>query len=191
MRVVLDDDTPTPPVRRRAVIDDDGEPSPTPTRAREVLPLDPSDNDASATMRRARTRVSDRARENAPTLPADITRFIDPFEIRVPADVARLASRFSHEAIAGLRLELHHKSGRARTHAAQQLLALALHMPDSQTIEQFAELSNEALDAQLIGLFQGAEGEEMMAQFGFIRARTDSERAKVRAIVNRPSRRVA
>jgi hypothetical protein len=120
----------------------------------------------------------------------------DPFDlthpIRVPADVAKLASRFSHEAVAGLRLELHSKTGRARTHAAQQLLALALHAPDAETIDAVAELSDEALDAQLAGIFKEAEGiEEQMAEYGFIKARSESERAKVQAILNRPRGYVA
>jgi hypothetical protein len=109
----------------------------------------------------------------------------------VPSEVAKLASRFSHEAIAGLRLELHSKTGRARTHAAQQLLALALHAPDAATVEAVAELSDEALDAQLAGIFKGQDIEEWLAEFGFIKARTDSELSRLRAIVNRPRGTVA
>jgi hypothetical protein len=199
-RVVLtDDDDPRP--RRRAIIDDDGEPSPTPTRVtptRARVTVDPSDNDARASgsvsgVARARARVALDDDDVPGTSAASeiIARFkapvVDPFDrdypIQVPADIARMASRFTGEAVAALRLEIHHKSGRARSHAATQLLALAMHAPDAQTVEAVAELSEEALDAQLIGLFQGAEGEEMMAQFGFVKARTDSELRRLRAIV--------
>jgi hypothetical protein len=161
-RVVLDDDDPRP--RRRAVADDD-DPEPVP-------PTRPSTSEI-------------------------ISRFnaLDPFDlthpIRVPTDVAKLASRYSHEAIAGLRLELHSKTGRARTHAAQQLLALALHAPDAATVEAVGEMTEEALDAQLAEIFKGEGIEEQMAQFGYLKARSDSERRRVQAILNRPRGYVA
>jgi hypothetical protein len=115
----------------------------------------------------------------------------DLFEIRVPSDVAKLASRFSHEAVAALRLEIHTKSGKARTYAAHQLLALALHAPDAAPVEQVETLTDEMLDQRISEMFRGDDIEEWLADYGYLKARTESERAKVRAIVNRPRRRVA
>jgi hypothetical protein len=170
-RVMLTDE---PGPRRRAVIDDDDGDEPIP-------PARPS------------------ARTLDITTPETVSRFgvkaLDPFDlthpVRVPTDVARLASRFSHEAVAALRLEMHTKTGRARTAAAQQLLALALHAPDAAVIEQVETLSEEALDAQLGELLQAEGIEEMLAQFGFVKARSESELRRVRAIVNRPRGTVA
>jgi hypothetical protein len=165
-RVMLTDDPAPPQRRRRAVVDDDTDPVP-------VMPtLD--------------------------TTPEIISRFkapIDPFDlthpIRVPADVARLASRFTHEAVAALRLEIHSKTGRARSHAATQLLALAMHAPDAAILQACETLSNEALDEQLAGLLKAEGTEELLAQFGYLKARTDRELRMVDAIVNRDRGTVA
>jgi hypothetical protein len=162
-RVVLDDDHPRP--RRRAVLDD-GDPEPVPTRSSQASDI--------------------------------ISRFkapIDPFDlsnpVRVPGDIAKLASRYSHEGIAALRLELHSRTGRGRVAAAQSLLALALRGPDTATVEAVAVLSDEALDAQLGEIFKGEGIEEQMAEYGFIKARSDTELRKVHAILNRPRGHVA
>jgi hypothetical protein len=189
-RVVLDDD---PPVRRRAVIDD-GEPSPKPTRTRVMLTADNDVRESISASGGARARERER-RDDDPepvssTASEIISRFkapIDPFDrdypSLVPADIARMASRFTHEAVAALRLEIHHKTGRARSHAATQLLALAMHSPEAAVIEAVETLSDEALDKQLTEAFKGTDGDEMMATYGFIRARTPAELSKVRAIV--------
>jgi hypothetical protein len=163
-RVVLEDDDPRP--RRRAVLDDD-DPEPMP-------PTRPSPTSEVI------------SRFKAPVDPFDLTH-----PVRVPTDVAKLASRYSHEAIAGLRLELHSKTGRARTHAAQQLLALARHAPDAATVEAISELSDTALDAQLAELFKGEGIEQQMAEYGYLKARTDTELRRVQAILNRPRGHVA
>jgi hypothetical protein len=171
-RVMLDDDDPPARSRRRAVLDDDMEPmgaKPVPQPGAQDRPAAPS-----------------LSRFKAP---------VDPFDrdhpIRVPTDVAKLASRFAHEAVAGLRLELHSRTGRARTAAAQQLLGLALHAPDAATIEAVETLTDEALDAQLAEIFKAEGIEEQMAEYGFIKARSDTELRRVQAILNRPRGHVA
>jgi hypothetical protein len=166
-RVILTDE---PLPRRRAILDggDDGEPP---------IPRRPPADDLKQPQSLFVPRPAD---------PFDLTH-----PIRVPADVAKLASRFSHEAVAGLRLELHSRSGRARSHAAQTLLQLALHAPDAETIEAVETLTDEALDAQLAGLFKAEGTEEMMAEFGYLKARSSAELSRVRAVVNRPRGYVA
>jgi hypothetical protein len=70
-------------------------------------------------------------------------------------------------------------------------LALALHAPDAATVEQVETLSEEALDAQLGEILQAEGIEEWMAEFGYVKARTESERRRVQSIVNRPKGTVA
>jgi hypothetical protein len=59
----------------------------------------------------------------------------------------------------------------------------AMHSPEAAVIEAVETLSDEALDKQLTEAFKGTDGDEMMATYGFIRARTPAELSKVRAIV--------
>jgi hypothetical protein len=141
-----------------------------------------------------RPRLDDWDADESPTLSG---RLPDPFngdaeyKIRSPDEVTAFASRFASEATALLAMTLRSGQERVRISAAGEILRLSLLAPRAQTAADMRKLSDAELDAQLGQYFEEPGGEAWLAGFGFIRAITRAELAKLQAVLDRPRERVA
>jgi hypothetical protein len=115
-------------------------------------------------------------------LPAVSNPFdVDPeTRVRRPSEITSFASRFSQEAVAGLVLEMRTSKGRTRIVAAQQLLQLALLNADRPPV---VNLTDAELDQAICETLQDPNTERWLAQFGYVKVRSESDRRKARVLL--------